>query len=513
MEDRIQVLQIALENWGLDLAPELHEQIEWFYLNPKEIEEDVIRKMLKRRKTFDVVLCSDYIDNCLLKKISKVIETYGLIVDIEFKGEISENFKKQKQPIFMDTSEKNWVTKEICDNFFSGQMGTKFHVNTIAIDSKFKGKKKIFGENYLRLEGNFFGFDSLSLLTWQYNIAFYQKSKKIWLEFEHSEDVKLSMTILGFESGGSNVKKIWHYSEEEFKKGLEFDYDTGIGSLSISISASGVGWFQVGPLHYRDSRHKYGEYILGGKKVSDKKNQELYYYFNPGDLKPPLNVYFSGYRSAEGFEGFFMMKSLGAPFLLVTDPRLEGGAFYMGSLELENQLTMVIKNCLTQLNFSNKELILSGLSMGTYGALYYSSFLKPDSIIIGKPLVNVGTIAKNEKIIRPGGFPTSLDILNLLTGTLSETGIEKLNERFWSSFKTGDFSKTQFIISYMRDDDYDKNAYTDIVDYFIDEETIVMGKGISGRHNDNSQAINQWFINQYKRVLREKFGREMLDGF
>ena len=33
----------------------------------------------------------------------------------------------------------------------------------------------------------------------------------------------------------------------------------------------------------------------------------MIYYFNPGDLKPPLAVYFSGYRSAEGFEGRGMM--------------------------------------------------------------------------------------------------------------------------------------------------------------------------------------------------------------
>ncbi len=34
-------------------------------------------------------------------------------------------------------------------------------------------------------------------------------------------------------------------------------------------------------------------------------------------MKPPLNVYFSGYRTAEGFEGYYMMKRMNAPFFMI----------------------------------------------------------------------------------------------------------------------------------------------------------------------------------------------------
>ena len=51
------------------------------------------------------------------------------------------------------------------------------------------------------------------------------------------------------------------------------------------------------------------------------------YTFHPGDLKPPLNVYFSGYRTAEGFEGYFMMKRMNAPATA-----LVGGAFTFNML-------------------------------------------------------------------------------------------------------------------------------------------------------------------------------------
>ena len=88
--------------------------------------------------------------------------------------------------------------------------------------------------------------------------------------------------------------------------------------------------------------------------------------------------------------------------------------------------------------------------MGTYGALYYASELSPGYVIVGKPLVNIGDIASNEELVRPGGFPTSLDILRSLSGSLSEEGVEILNQRFWASFEKSDFSNTRFIISYMK---------------------------------------------------------------
>ena len=100
-------------------------------------------------------------------------------------------------------------------------------------------------------------------------------------------------------------------------------------------------------------------------------------------MKPPLNVYFSGYKTQEGFEGFNMMRKMGAPFLLVAESRLEGGAFYLGDDEYEKFITTGIQDCLNQLGFDRSQLILSGLSMGTFGALYNGCKLQPHAIIIG----------------------------------------------------------------------------------------------------------------------------------
>ena len=59
----------------------------------------------------------------------------------------------------------------------------------------------------------------------------------------------------------------------------------------------------------------------------------------------------------------------------------------------------------------------------------------------------------------------------------------------------------------MKDDDYDDRAYGEILEHLAEKESRVIGKGIAGRHNDNSSAINQWFINHYRRVLDDNFNR------
>ena len=53
-------------------------------------------------------------------------------------------------------------------------------------------------------------------------------------------------------------------------------------------------------------------------------------------------MYFSGYRP-EGFEGYFMMNKMNAPFILIGDPRLEGGSFYLGSETFEQGIINVIQ--------------------------------------------------------------------------------------------------------------------------------------------------------------------------
>ena len=117
-------------------------------------------------------------------------------------------------------------------------------------------------------------------------------------------------------------------TENDLEQALVMENKDGDCYLAISVEARGQGILTIGNLHQRWSRKQFGKFVLGGNIIHDSKRDEINYFFHPGDFKPPLAVYFSGFRPAEGFEGYWMMKNLGCPFLLFSDPRLEGGSFY-----------------------------------------------------------------------------------------------------------------------------------------------------------------------------------------
>ena len=143
-----------------------------------------------------------------------------------------------------------------------------------------------------------------------------------------------------------------------------------------------------------------------------------------------------------------MMGSLGSPFLLVYDPRLVGGAFYRGP-ELEEALVKEIQEKLDLLGFSNKELVLSGLSMGTYASFYYGAHQEPHAIVVGNPLANIGGLAVYSRIFSPYDWDLAMDTLIHLTGTLTKKSATALDEAFWKKFESADFSETTFIIAHM----------------------------------------------------------------
>lgn len=181
----------------------------------------------------------------------------------------------------------------------------------------------------------------------------------------------------------------------------------------------------------------------------------------------------------------------------------------MGSKEYEESLVNIIKEHMERLGFSNEELILSGLSMGTYGALYYGCDLLPHAMILGKPLASIGDVAANERLHRPGGFPTSLDVLHYIEGNTDDESIQSLNARFWNKFRAADFRKSKFVVAYMIEDDYDSTAYNRLISNMQSEGVQVYGKGIHGRHNDATGPIASWFKTQYEQILNNDFSRRI----
>ncbi len=222
----------------------------------------------------------------------------------------------------------------------------------------------------------------------------------------------------------------------------------------------GSGQVRIGELHVRRSRGAYGNMMINDQMLTDQQlHGNIGIYFNAGDLKPPLNVYFAGYRTKEGYEGNRMMASMGAPYLLISDWRLEGGAFYLGDPAFEHQLVSIIKKTLQRLQFEPQQLILSGMSMGTFGALYYGAQLNPSGIVVGKPLTQLGEIAQNGRVKRSTDFRTAEDIQLYYEPDLTEASSQHLNDRFWNVFRAGKLTQTTLAVAYMLQDDYDQTAF------------------------------------------------------
>ena len=300
----------------------------------------------------------------------------------------------------------------------------------------------------------------------------------------------------------------WYFSEKDLDEIVVLDNQMASGPIFVSLLAKGKGNLDIIALHDRYSRRGHGLFLPGGKRYVASNREEIFYYFDPGDLKPPLTVYFSGYKTMQGFEGYYMMKKMGCPFLLIGEPRLDGGSFYMGSKEYEAAMANIIREHMNELGFNNKQVILSGLSMGTYGAMYYGCDIVPHAIILGKPLASIGDVADNERLHRPGGFPTSLDVVQYLTGGTDQESVDKMNRRFWDKFDATDWENSKFVVAYMIEDDYDSTAYNTLISHVKSNGVQVYGKGIHGRHNDESAAINAWFRGQYDKILQEDFSRK-----
>ncbi len=420
---------------------------------------------------------------------------------------LQDNLQKRMAQSY-DADRKSEFAYTLSQGLFVGQYGDKVHIDNIEVSPNFSGKVQLQGRKFMVLEGDF-GQDYQQLVHYRYNVP-YSSGQFLHLFLEHATEATnaLQMVIRLIPDGSTNdIGKQWRIDGEALRDQIVLDAPFS-GYLFVSILAKGTGKVEIGALHSRFGRNGLGEFILGGERLVDSHLQEVFTYFDPADFKPPLCVYFSGFRTAEGFEGFWMMKGLKTPYMLICDPRLDGGAFYLGSQELEEKIQNKIQEKLDFLGFDSSQLILSGMSMGTFGASYYGAKLKPHGIVISKPLLSLGDMALSEHLNRPGGFPTSLDLLLSNYGSMNQETAEQLNNRFWEAMVPNVYDTTKFAIAYMKEDDYDTTAFEKLVRSSRVTGATILGRGYSGRHLDGTDATTNWFIKQYKDILKKDFERE-----
>lgn len=502
----MRVLQIGRDDWSA--SSRLPAGVDWVFVHVDEesgFDADLIGRA-------DVTIVDALCPLDRLEAVEELITPYTLVVarflKVAFGGSF-DGFFARKAAAFRDVTDRGTVIAELPRKFFERQFGQKLEIRKLMVSPFHAGDASFEGNAFLATTVT--SPDFRQLVAWKENIPYEnERPLELWPEFTRDEGCELRFVVQLIKSGTADVIAYQKsYSEDDLSEPVVFSHPTS-GYLSCSIFARGEGLVRIGPIHYRHSRLGAGHFLPGGRRIVDSRREELFYYFHPGNLKPPLTIYFAGYRPAEGFEGYYMMAGLGHPFLLITDPRLEGGRFYLGSDELEGKLRQVIGEHIAYLGLGEEDVIFSGLSMGSFGALYYGSQFSAHAIIAGKPIIDLGHVAERGRLVRPRDFFTIFDIVNFWNKPEPDGGpgsadafTRRLIER-WN----GDpgFGNTKVLMSYMEQDDYDGEAYYTLLNSQTGKPTTVIARGYQGRHNDDSASIVTWFVNQYRRVIDEYEG-------
>lgn len=498
---KIRVLQLGTRDFSQSM--QISDHAEWFY------EPDLSQLT---GKEFDVAILDREVSGDEFDFLIQSLRAYTLFATEGVhltEGGITGQLMARKKGKQISTEELSVLLKEELPDYFSESYGDKYKPQDLSVAEGFKGKVYWKGFEGVNLCGEF-GDELTQIVFWRDNppIAANQVLE-FWLEYakDSSVDILLEVTMIRFGFGTfPESKEVLAFTEKDLEDVIYIDNGgNGRRFLFVSLKARGTGNLEVIALHSRHSRRGKGTFIPGGKRSVTSDREEVFYYFDPGNLTPPLNVYFSGYKTQEGFEAYGIMRRMGHPFLLIAEARLEGGAAYIGSEEYEDAIEKIIRDHMAELGFQASEVILSGISMGSFGALYYGCRIQPYAIVVGKPLVSFGDIAENERIRRPGGFPTSLDLLHKFCGDLSRDAVKRLNNKFWNVFDGTQWHNTQLALAYMIEDDYDKTAYEKMQSHLKGTGVKIYGKGLHGRHNDNTSGIVNWFLNQFHRIVQDDF--------
>ncbi|NME34759.1 accessory Sec system protein Asp2 [Lactobacillus sp. MRS-253-APC-2B] len=385
--------------------------------------------------------------------------------------------------------------------YFVGQQGISMTSAALMFDTRFRDV--IHYEDSSRIELQIHTPDWQPLASSRKNIYVDPgRQLEVWPQFEKEDGVELRYhfaVVYGEE------RRVFEFNEEQLKNPQIIDTKISKGHqyITMTIFARGYGRLKLGNVEYRWTRYGMGTYLNGGHSLVDPKTrEEVAYYFNPGDLKPPLCVYFAGYHSKKSFEGYFMMRRLNVPYLLITDSRLEGGQFYTGEF-FSQAIPNVIDQYLQKLGFTRQQLILSGISMGTYGALKFGALMGVHEVIVAKPLVHLDSIATRGRLTRPDEFETAFDIER----AIATQGQKVTDDMLLRLMDQQNLGQTNFSIAYMENDDYDATAFADLSRHLLPRANRLNSYSLPGRHNDDSAGMLQWFLMRYRQVLQHDFGR------
>lgn len=509
----MRVLQLGSIDWSKKY--ELTKNLEWHFNDFPPIEKVDEKDPKKKKieiKNYDVILITGPTN--LTKKnwadLKGLVPPYQVlylpkVLEI---ADTEESYFLKSIAAQEITEDPQYLINKLEERYFVGQTGMRVAAVNFKLNDRQVHSFEYLGHGELKL--------NLDTNNEWINLGVYKtgiyidpgKRINFWLTMKNNNfQVRMRIFIQNPGSDGDVkdqvVIDLTKFQKDEYFSQLEvLEY---YRNATISLEVKGSGELTIGTLHARWGRDGAGDFISGGKRIVDPATREdIAYYFNPGDLKPPLNVYFSGAREREGFEGYFLMKRLNAPMLLFTDMRLAVGGFYDDAEGyFGKKIIEVIKQTLKKLGFDSSQLVMTGISMGTYPAIKYGAKLKPYAINVA----NLGYIARRAALDRPGGFDTIFDVDGAINRSLSFEKLKELDQKTMNELGQSDLSKTRLFVAYMKNDDYDDHAVAELKKSPAVRNAIQFSiKGFDGRHNDDP-AVNYWFIYRLYEIMGN-FGRK-----
>lgn len=491
------VLQLGAQNWADKYK--IPNEIKWTY---NTYPHAGIQK-------FDLVIITEgvQLEDDLWRKLQWQVPPYCVLYSPFAEKDLSKvglNFIKCQEARQI-VEEPQELINQLPVRFFHGQSGMRLAPTKLLLNNPV-GAFVDDGHLTLKIEAN----EWTNLGSYQQNIYIDpQRLFKFSLEYNRQTNVKVRLRVIvqpGAGDGNPKDQYFLNFSKNNEEQELSIKLKDVPRYANVSLEVLGKGELTLGVLHARWSRKDYGEFFTGGKRLVDSvTGEDIAYYFNPGDLRPPLHVYFSGARGLEGFEAYPLFRRNHTPALLFTDPRLAVGQFYTGE-KIESQIKTTIIRTLRKLGFSRQQLVLNGISMGTYPAIKLGAQLSPYAINVAKPTVNLGQVALRARLERPDEFDTIFDIDRQLVSSLNSEQLEQLDMDFWDLINQNDLTKTRLYVGYMKNDDYDNLAIKRMQENaVIQNARLFVSKGFPGRHNDN-RAVVQWFVSRLTEI-NNAFGR------
>ena len=309
----MRVLQLGSIDWSKKY--ELTKNLEWHFNDfppVEKVDEKDPKKKKIEIKNYDVILITGPTN--LTKKnwadLKGLVPPYQVlylpkVLEI---ADTEESYFLKSIAAQEITEDPQYLINKLEERYFVGQTGMRVAAVNFKLNDRQVHSFEYLGHGELKL--------NLDTNNEWINLGVYKtgiyidpgKRINFWLTMKNNNfQVRMRIFIQNPGSDGDVkdqvVIDLTKFQKDEYFSQLEvLEY---YRNATISLEVKGSGELTIGTLHARWGRDGAGDFISGGKRIVDPATREdIAYYFNPGDLKPPLNVYFSGAREREGFEGY-----------------------------------------------------------------------------------------------------------------------------------------------------------------------------------------------------------------